>query len=186
MISPTEHNSYVDELVKACLHSQRKAQLKLYELFSKTMYNTSLRIVQDSMLAEDIVQEAFLKAFISIEQFRKEVPFGIWLKRIVINKSIDELRKRKIELLQIEENLTIAETTEDDDLREINEKRIAALKLAISKLSDGYRIVFNLFYFEGFDHQEIASILNITESTSRSQLARARQKVIEQMKAHSV
>src|SRR5512136_394803 len=107
-----------DKLVIACRNNDRKAQISLYELYAKQMYNTSLRIVRDSMLAEDIVQESFLKAYKSLPGFRNEVPFVIWLKRIVINKSLDELRKNKHEVLSCDEN-TIPEIPDDKD-EEIN------------------------------------------------------------------
>jgi RNA polymerase sigma factor (sigma-70 family) len=178
----------IDKLVVACQLNDRKAQMKLYKHYSGTMYNTSLRIVQDTMLAEDIVQESFLKAFLSLAQFRKEVPFVVWLRRIVINKSLDELRKRRTEFVQIEENKMPHELypEDDDTIREVNEKMIRALKQAMNKLSDGYRVIFSLFYFEGYDHDEIADILNISASTSRSQLTRARQKIIGLLKIKTI
>jgi RNA polymerase sigma factor (sigma-70 family) len=174
----------VERLINACQHNDRKAQIKLYEIYSQTMYNTSLRIVQDTMLAEDVVQESFIKAFLSLSQFRREVPFSVWLRRIVINKSLDELRKRKHALIVMEENMPITESEQDNDEATSNttSEMIQAVKNAVNQLSDGYRVIFTLFYFEGYDHDEIAQILNITASTSRSQLTRARQKIVRQLK----
>jgi RNA polymerase sigma factor (sigma-70 family) len=184
MNTGSEATNYINKLVNACVNNNRKAQLRLYELYSRTMYNTSLRIVKDTMLAEDIMQESFLKAFMSLAQFRKEVPFLVWLRRIVINKSLDELRKRKVEFIQIEESLTIADQGDENNGsdNEINAEMISKLKEIVNKLSDGYRVIFSLFYFEGYDHDEIAQILDISASTSRSQLTRARQKVLSQLK----
>jgi RNA polymerase sigma factor (sigma-70 family) len=183
----SENDTYINELVKACLQNEREAQMKLYGLFAKTMFNTSLRIVKDSMVAEDIVQEAFLKAFTSLSQFRNEVPFWVWLRKIVINKSLDQLRKRKLELIDLEETIQVIDTnTENENQKEINEQMLKTLKDCINQLSDGYRIIFNLYYFEGYDHEEIAQILNISDSTSRSQLTRARQKVIELTKIRNL
>ena len=180
----SEETIRIDKLVDACMHNDSKAQVELYEFFARTLYNTSLRIVQDTMLAEDIVQESFMKAFASLAQFRKEVPFVIWLRRIVINKSLDALRKRKVEFLPIEENMAIddSETENDRTIAEMNTSTVLKIKQAVNNLTDGYRIIFSLFYFEGYDHDEIAQIMNISPSTSRSQLTRARQKVISQMK----
>ena len=82
------------DLVRACKNNDRKAQIKLYELYSKTMFNTSLRIVKDTQWAEDIMQESFLSAFTALPNFREEVPFAVWLRRIVINKSLELTRMR--------------------------------------------------------------------------------------------
>jgi RNA polymerase sigma factor (sigma-70 family) len=184
MTNGAEGSVQIDRLLNACMRYDRKAQVKLYELYSKTMYNTSIRIVQDTMLAEDIVQESFLKAFMSLGNFRKEVPFLIWLRRIVINKSLDELRKKKAEFTPIDEDMVVfdhrlEETAEE---QENSQTLITKIKEEVNKLTDGYRVIFSLFYFEGYDHDEIAHILNISASTSRSQLTRARQKILNQLK----
>jgi len=177
-----ETSFQIEELVKACLIKDRKAQIKLYELYAKKMYNVSLRIVQDTMLAEDVVQESFLKAFTSLAGFRNEVPFIAWLKRIVINKSLDELRKRK-EFLPIDENILPEIPINNGDILELeyNERSVQKVKQAMNELSDGYRVIFSLFYFEGYDHDEIAQVLHITSSTSRSQLTRAKKKIINKL-----
>ncbi len=173
----------IEKLVKACLANDRKAQIGLYEMYAKRMFNTSLRIVQDTMLAEDIVQESFLKAFTSLTGFRKEVPFVVWLQRIVINKSLDELRKRK-ELTLIDEYKLSEEPVIDEERdTEYDQKSVQRIKQAMNELSDGYRVIFSLYYFEGYDHDEIAQILTITASTSRSQLTRAKKKIVEKLES---
>jgi RNA polymerase sigma factor (sigma-70 family) len=184
MLPGDNRSDLVEKLINACSNNDRKAQMKLYEMYSQTMYNTSLRIVQDTMLAEDIVQESFIKAFTSLSQFRREVPFSVWLRRIVINKSLDELRKKRNDFIRMEEHMdiTLVNTEEDFNREEANNVMIQAVKNAVNQLSDGYRVIFTLFYFEGYDHDEIARILNISASTSRSQLTRARQKIISQLK----
>ncbi len=98
-----ENSTQINMLITACIKNDRQAQISLYKLYAKRMFNTSLRIVQDTMLAEDIVQESFLKAFRSLSGFRNEVPFEVWLKRIVINRSLDELRRKK-EVLSLDDN----------------------------------------------------------------------------------
>jgi RNA polymerase sigma factor (sigma-70 family) len=177
-----ESSLKIEKLVKACLANDRKAQIQLYELYARRMYNTSLRIVQDTMLAEDIVQESFLKAFTSLAGFRNEVPFMVWLRRIVINKSLDALRKRK-EFLLMDENLLpeIATSEEENYTINHNEESVRKIKQAMNELSDGYRVIFSLYFFEGYDHDEIAQILDVTASTSRSQLARAKKKILEKI-----
>jgi RNA polymerase sigma factor (sigma-70 family) len=188
MLPEKESSFDIDKLINASQLNDRKAQMRLYDLYSLSMYNTSLRIVRNTMLAEDIVQESFLKAFLSLAQFRREVPFVVWLRRIVINKSLDELRKKKNEFVQIEENTVPSEIyRQDEDAgREVNEELIQRCKIAINELSEKYRVIFSLFYFEGYDHDEIAQILGITASTSRSQLTRARQKIAGQLKMKTV
>lgn len=137
------------------------------------MYSVSLRIVNDDMEAEDVMQEAFLSAFKKIETYKGEVSFGAWLKRIVVNRSLDYLKKRKVKFEEINER-----TTEIKDYQmETKEVDIQMLKKAIQKLPDGYRIVLSLYLIEGYDHEEISQILGISNSSSRTQLLRAKNKL---------
>jgi len=170
------------DLVKACKRNDRKAQFRLYELYSKAMFNTSLRIVKDRQIAEDIMQESFLSAYTAITDFREEVPFGVWLKRIVINKSLDHLRKNRPIFEELKEEILPVDEQEDRNESQIdNEKLIHSIKTALLELPDGYRIILSLSLFEGYDHEEIGRILNITTSTSRSQLTRAKRKLKEKL-----
>jgi RNA polymerase sigma factor (sigma-70 family) len=184
MNSFREFRDPLTDLIALCRKDDRKAQIKIYELLSKRMYNTSIRILKNPVVAEDVVQEAFITVFKSLDKFRAEVPFEIWLRRIVINKSIDQLRKEKKYLAY---DINEIEYTEYEDSNnnfepEIDEKLIDEIKKQINELSDGYRIIFTLFYLEGYDHDEISQILNINASTSRSQLARAKEKIIKQLR----
>lgn len=137
------------------------------------------------MEAEDIVQESFISAFKSLATFSNEVPFDAWLRRIVINKSLDHLRKRKVNFIEIsEETEKLAEemTMDNNNSSEAERKhKLEKIHKAVLQLPDGFRAIFSLFYYEGYDHEEISSILGITPSTSRSQLARAKQKVIQSL-----
>lgn len=168
---------YVDkhiELVAACRKGNRQAQFELYKLYAKAMYNVALRIVNDDDEAEDVLQEAFLDAFTRLESFRAETTFGLWLKQIVINKSINQLRKRKAEFVSLD-GIDIADEvahTEEDLQYQVNE-----IKEAVAQLPDGYRVVLTLYLFEGYDHEEISHILKISENTSRSQYMRAKTKL---------
>lgn len=168
---------YVDkhvELVTACKKGDRKAQFELYKLYAKAMYNVALRIVNDDDEAEDVLQEAFLDAFTRLESFRAETTFGLWLKQIVINKSINQLRKRKAEFVNLDGvDLPDEVAQNDEDLQyQVNE-----IKEAVAQLPDGYRVVLTLYLFEGYDHEEISHILKISENTSRSQYMRAKTKL---------
>jgi RNA polymerase sigma-70 factor (ECF subfamily) len=141
-------------------------------------------MLDDKVEAEDVMQESFLAAFLKMSTYRGEMSFGSWLKKIVINKTIDVLRSRKIRFEELNEKIGIAD--EDDQNitdREWDEiRRVEKIREAVRKLPEGFRIVLSLALFEGYDHEEIAMILKITESTSRSQLARAKKKLIEYLK----
>jgi RNA polymerase sigma factor (sigma-70 family) len=168
---------YIDkhaDLVDECRNGNRKAQFELYKLYANAMYNVALRIVNDDAEAEDVLQEAFLDAFNRIAAFRQETTFGLWLKQIVINRSINYLRKRKLELVSLDE-VEVADEI-DTDFEETTLK-VEAIKAAMNELPDGYRVVLTLYLFEGYDHEEIAHILKITENTSRSQYLRAKRKL---------
>jgi len=145
------------------------------------MFNTCLRIVNNSLEAEDIMQESFLKAFEKIESYRGEVSFGAWLKRIVVNHSLDELRKKRLDLQSIEDtgiNPVIENNNSKEEEEEIQAKA-EEIRDQINNLPDGYRIVLSLYLIEGYDHDEISEILKISSSTSRSQCARAKQRLLE-------
>jgi RNA polymerase sigma-70 factor (ECF subfamily) len=150
------------------------------------MYNTCFRIVGVAEDAEDIMQEAFLSAYGKIDTYSGKVSFGAWLKKIVINKSLDLLKSRKRIFEPVDEESEhkyLADDqkdfTDDTDYEKISVDRI---RDAIQSLPDGYRLVLSLHLLEGYDHEEIAEILNISSSTSRSQFTRARQKLVELLK----
>lgn len=170
----------VIELSKA---GNQKAQYQLYRLYAKAMYNICCRMLNQQAEAEDLLQESFAEAFNKLESFRYESAFGAWLKRIVINKCINHLKKRKAELVYTE---TIPELRNDSD-DDIDESHLDVKRIheAMNQLPEGYRVIFSLYLIEGYDHSEIAQILGITESTSKSQFSRARQKVKEMLKTYS-
>ncbi|MCB2195244.1 MAG: sigma-70 family RNA polymerase sigma factor [Bacteroidetes bacterium] len=174
------------DIIDRCKSGEQKAQFQLYKLYYKAMYNTCLRIVNDSLEAEDIMQESFLKAFDKINFYKGEVSFGAWLKRIVINHSLDELRKRKLETSSIEDSVYEIKDEEKKGRDEEIEVKVEEIKEAIQLLPDGYRIVLSLYLIEGYDHDEISEILNISSSTSRSQFARAKKKLIECLKNEEI
>lgn len=168
------------DLIDKCRAGDSKAQFEIYRLYYKAMFNASLRILGDEQEAEDIMQESFFKAFDKISTYRNEVSFGAWLRRIVVNSSIDALKKRRLTFMPIEEAYTV--TAEMPDDIEYTTESVEEVKEAIAKLPEGYRMVLTLHFIEEYDHEEIASMLGITPSTSRSQLARAKQKLIEIIK----
>jgi RNA polymerase sigma-70 factor (ECF subfamily) len=143
------------------------------------MYNVSLRIVGNREDAEDVLQESFVSAFRSVDRFRAESSFGSWLKRIVINRSLNQIRG-KVHFSEVkDEILGFFDSPEDEEEQEEIEYTANDIKQVLRHLSDGYRTVFTLYMFEDHKHKEIAELLNITESTSKSQLNRAKKKVRE-------
>jgi RNA polymerase sigma-70 factor (ECF subfamily) len=166
------------DLVEACKKGDQKAQFELYRLYHVAMYNTSLRIVGDSDDAEDVMQEAFLKAFLRLDSYRGEVSFGAWLKRIVINKALDFLRLKR-EHISLEDAGEVGEMVEESSESLDAEYEADAIKKAIYMLPEGYRVVLSLILLEGYDHEEVSSILNISNATSRTQYHRAKKRLIE-------
>lgn len=162
------------ELSKA---GNQKAQYQLYRLYSKAMYNICCRMMNDQAEAEDLLQESFAEAFLKLDSFRFESAFGAWLKRIVVNKCINHIKKRKADLVYTD---NLPETNHEEE-REIDPNNLDVKKIhsAMEKLPDGYRMIFSLYLLEGYDHSEIAQILEISESTSKSQFSRAKQKIKE-------
>jgi RNA polymerase sigma factor (sigma-70 family) len=167
-----------DELVERCKQGHAPSYQALYQQYAKAMFNTSLRIVNNRADAEDVLQEAFVDAFRSLNDFHYRSTFGAWLKRIVINKSINVLRKRKVHLLEIEEE-SMGEIAQEEsvDEHEIAFK-VQQVKKAIEKLPDGYRTVLTLYLLEGYDQEEISEIIGITHNTVRTQYVRAKQKLL--------
>lgn len=171
------------DLIDGCRDGDQKAQFQVYKLYYKAMYNTSLRIVNDSMEAEDVMQEAFLSAFEKINTYSGTVSFGAWLKRIVVNRSLDVLGRRKAIFEELNGHDGIRDNSiEDAEYREETETRVEEVKAAIERLPEGYRVILSLYLIEGYDHDEIAEMLNISSSTSRSQLSRAKQKLVSELK----
>ncbi len=171
------------ELIDSCRKRDIKAQFKIYRLYYKNMFNISLRIVNDSLEAEDIMQECFLTAFEKIDGYSGEVSFGAWLKKIVINRSLDALRKKKIEFTGIDEGSHLPDDEGADTDEEYTGQKVEEIHRCIRMLPDGYRVILSLYLLEGYDHEEIGEILDISASTSRSQYTRARRKLCTMLKS---
>jgi RNA polymerase sigma-70 factor (ECF subfamily) len=153
-----------------------RAQYQLYTLYSKAMYNICYRMTNQKEEAEDMLQESFSYAFSKLGSFRFESSFGAWLKRIVVNTCINHLKKKRVDLVYTEHQSDPVSADESVDYGEIRFQVKRVMK-ALEKLPEGYRIVFSLYLLEGYDHKEIAEILGVTESTSKSQFLRAKQKI---------
>lgn len=171
-----EQLNFHRELVERCIEGDRSAQYNLYRMYSKGMYNICLRMIDNSTEAEDVLQESFIDVYRKLHTYKFESTPGAWIKRIVINNCINKLRKKKLHIEEIEEGRYIAEDlVEKEDYR----FEVKKIKRAVSALPDGYRAIFSLYAMEGYDHQEIGQIMNISESTSKSQYSRAKKKIRE-------
>jgi len=159
-------------LIDECRKGSRKAQYRLYDQYSKAMFNLAFRILNNREDAEDILQEGFVECFRNIASFRFESTFGAWLKKIIINKCINHIKKKKIDLTLCE-TLPPVVVEEEEEVIYDTEKVFKG----IEHLPDGYRIILTLYLLEGYDHTEISQILGITESTSKSQYSRAKEKL---------
>lgn len=165
------------DLIERCRQGDREAHYQVYKLYSKSMYNIGYRIVNNQEEAEDVLQEAFINAFRSLNLYRGEASFGSWLKRIVINKAINALKMRKMERISEDESFDIKDEGAAD--QEEFPYSVLEVKQAIEGLPDGYRSVLSLYLLEGYDHGEIAEIMGISESTSKSQFNRSKKKLRE-------
>lgn len=144
-------------------------------MYYKAMYNVSFRIVSDSVLAEDIMQESFLKAFTKLTSYDGTVTFGAWLKRIVINTSINELKKTsKYQIEPLSDSLELVDYKEDENTNYTDLKANQVIK-TIQSLKSNYKIILTLFFIEGYDLEEITSILNISNENCRTMMSRAKE-----------
>ena len=163
------------DLILRCRDNDRAAQFEIYKLYNKAMFNTALRITSDAISAEDVLQDAFVSAFQHLSSYREDASFGAWLKRIVINKALNHVQK-------VKKDLMLAEDLKEDAIEyesEVSDPvyNVDQIKRAMQELPSGFRTVLTLYLFEGYDHKEISEILGITESTSKSQYKRAKDKL---------
>jgi RNA polymerase sigma factor (sigma-70 family) len=169
----------IHELVERCKTGDMLGYKQLYQRYSQAMYNTCLRILNNVHEAEDVLQESFTEAFKNLQSFEARTSFGGWIKQICINRSINQLKKRRVSFVDMEQTAVheIAATQSHDETEIM--MKVAAVKNGMMKLPDGYRTVLSLYLLEGYDHEEIAGILHVAESTVRTQYMRAKQKLLQ-------
>ena len=176
-----EQNKHINELLEACRRQEQPAQFEIYKLYYKAMFNTALRIMKDSFEAEDIMQESFLNAFTKLDSYKGEVAFGAWLKRIVINRSLTQIKKNsKFEEVKFE---VVENTLEDEDSVvgndgvDYSEIKANGVLKTMELLKDNYRVALTLSLIEGYDNEEIALIMNISNENCRTTISRAKNKL---------
>lgn len=161
-------------LLERCKENNEKAQLTLYNQYYKAMFNVSYRIVGDSYLAEDVMQESFLKAFTKLDSFSGNVTFGAWLKKIVVNTSINELKKyNKYQFESVEDTSEIYDFKEESE--NYSQLKAENVLKTIQSLKSNYKIILTLFFIEGYDLEEITGILNISNENCRTMMSRAKE-----------
>jgi RNA polymerase sigma-70 factor (ECF subfamily) len=175
---------HITNLIERCKKSDKNAQLDIYKAYYKAMYNTAHRILKDNYEAEDIMQEAFLTVFTKMDTYKGEVTFGAWLKRIVINKSLTQLKKNN------RYNEVKMEVIPNDDVEEetidysgLKAKNVLA---CLQSLKENYRLVLTLHLVEGYDYEEIAQILDYTNENVRTTVSRAKKKLKQVLLAENI
>jgi RNA polymerase sigma-70 factor (ECF subfamily) len=172
------------QLISACKRGERAAQIKVYENYSKAMYNTSLRIVKNTFDAEDITQEAFITAFSKLQDLRDNQTFGAWLKRIVVNKSLSFLRRQQIDLELDQVLYKIEDENADSNMEEYSEVKYEQLSRAMESLKHSYQLALNLHYIEGYDYEDMCNILNISYANCRTLVSRAKSSLKKKLEVH--
>ena len=159
----------LDQLIKKCKKQDTKAQEQLYRLYGSKLFSICLKYSNNYASAEDTLQDAFITIFDKIEQYKNKGSIEGWIKRITVNTALQKYRKQKVFEIIGEEQIEEVEVEIDED-----EVSLDYLLEIIQQLPDRYRLVFNLYVLDGYSHKEIAEMLNISDGTSKSNLARAR------------
>ncbi|MCW3080212.1 sigma-70 family RNA polymerase sigma factor [Segetibacter sp.] len=158
-------------LIASCIRGERKSQKALYELYSAKLYSICFKYTKNSMDAEDVLQDGFVKLFCNLHKFKGEGSFEGWMRRIFVNTAIEHLRRKKYDTKDWE---SFGNTILDKEPTALDLLYKKDLIKSSQSLSRGYRTVFDLYAVQGFSHQQIARRLGISESTSKSQFSRAK------------
>ena len=167
-----------EQLITGCLNGNRSAQEELYNLYSRKMMGLCMRYVGDRETARDLLQDGFVKVFTSLNLYSGTGTFESWIRKIFVNVTIEHFRKKDF-LYDSMDLESIQSTVEDNStISRLSAEMIMDL---VQQLPKGFRTVFNLFAIEGYSHKEIGEMLQISEATSRSQYARAKQSLKKQI-----
>lgn len=168
-----------DELIQGCIKGDRDAQKLLYDKYAKQMYTVCLRYTKEQQEAEDVLQEAFIKVFNKIKDFRGESKLVYWIKRVIVNTALNAQRSK----LYLYPMVDVNELHESPgSVLPVSDYTMNELLTMINDLPSGCKVIFNLYAIEGYKHHEIAKMLEISEGTSKSQYARAKHLLKEKMK----
>ncbi|NJC27523.1 RNA polymerase sigma factor [Neolewinella antarctica] len=169
------------ELVLGCQQKDRKCQRELYGHYAKPMYNICLRMLKHSHDAEDVMQVAFVDIFRKIDTFNFDASISAWIKRIIVNRCIDHLKKRRLLTTDYDARQHDIASEEPDPAPAFSAQNMTVdrVRKGMMQLSEGYRVVLSLYIFEGYDHEEISHILGISVGTSKSQFSRAKKRLAQ-------
>jgi RNA polymerase sigma-70 factor (ECF subfamily) len=170
----------LNEIIDGCRKNKRNAQKELYDVYAPILLGICIRYSKSTQEAEDILQEGFIKILTKIKDFKGDGSFEGWMKKVIVNTAISHFHKNK-KFNEIQDIEHIRESDIDHDNFENNEFTHEELLNIINQMPEGYKVIFNLYAIEGFKHKEIAEMLNITESTSKSQYSRAKDKIRQEL-----
>ena len=173
-----------ETLVQKCISGNAGAQRELFDRFSPLMLGVAMRYIKDRERSEDVLQDGFIKVYKNLHRFEHKGSLEGWIRRIIVNTALDQIRKYKKEQTNIELDDTSFELVQKSDA--VERLQAEVLMEIVQQLPDGYRIVFNMFAIEGYSHKEIADELNITESTSKSQYSRAKSVLRKTLKKYNI
>lgn len=179
---------HIDQLLKLCKEGNSLAQIEVYNRYYLAMYTIALRIVKQTDEAEDVMQEAFLTAFTKLESYKGEAEFGAWLKRIVINNGISKYRKFQL-FETLDENHRDDENYDDEEtecVEDFKQLKVNTVLDSINNLKRNYQVVLNLYYIEGYDHEEISEIMKISYANCRTLLSRAKESLRKQFEKNKI
>lgn len=174
-----DYASTHQDIVEKCKRGNRRAQFELYRLYSRAMYNVCLRMLRHEQDAEDLLQNSFVDVFTKLHTFKYHSSVGAWIKRIVVNNCINHLKRNRLQLEELQDRFVAGDPAPDSKSTEEPKLSVELVKQGVQQLPDGYRVVFTLYAMEGYDHKEIAEILEVSEATSKSQYSRAKRKLRE-------
>jgi len=170
--------THINDLIARCQKGDQRAQMEVYERYYRAMYNTSVRIVKDTAEAEDIMQEAFLKAFSKINTLQEVSTFGAWLKRIVVNLSINSFN-HKVKLNEVTYNDELKNEADESEgiilENDSKDEKVKKILRTLNSLKENYRVALTLHLIEGYDYEEIGKILNLSYANCRTTISRAKE-----------
>lgn len=179
--------THIDELLEKCRRGDERAQMIIYNKYSKAMYNTALRIVKHSAEAEDIMQECFLKAFTKLDSYEGTSTFGAWLKKIVVNQSINAYNKN-IKYQEVSYNDQFKNTADEEvgisSEEEQGNPKVQMILRSLNSLKENYRVTLTLHLIEGYDYEEICEILNISYANCRTTISRAKESLRKKLMSY--
>lgn len=170
-------NRDITDLLPMCKRGEQAAQLEVYNRYYKAMYNTAVRIVKDEAEAQDVMQESFLNAFTKLDSFKGEATFGSWLKRIVVNKSLNSYqRSKRVDETSIEDHLyKIEDESQGIAPVDYDNLKVNEVMHAMGKLKDNYKQSLSLHLIEGYDYEEMSEIMNVSYANCRTMVSRAKE-----------